>query len=102
MDVLGQPVDEQGPIEDPDDYWPIHRPSPRFEDLSTQADQFISAIKAIDLLCPVRRGGKVGLFGGAGVGKTVVIRGLTNNIALQYQATSVFAAAGERTREGNT
>jgi len=72
LDVLGQPVDEQGPVEDPDDYWPIHRPSPRFEDLSTQAEQFISGIKVIDLLCPVRRGGKVGLFGGAGVGKTVV------------------------------
>jgi F-type H+-transporting ATPase subunit beta len=101
MDVLGQPVDEQGPIEDPDDYWPIHRPSPRFEDLSTQAEQFISGIKVIDLLCPVRRGGKVGLFGGAGVGKTVVITELINNIALQYQGTSVFAGVGERTREGN-
>src|SRR3712207_2753024 len=101
MDVLGKPVDEQGPIEDPDDYWPIHRPSPRFEDLSTQAEQFISGIKVIDLLCPVRRGGKVGLFGGAGVGKTVVITELINNIALQYQGTSVFAGVGERTREGN-
>src|SRR3712207_826426 len=101
MDVLGKPVDEQGPIEDPDDYWPIHRPSPRFEDLSTQAEQFISGIKVIDLLCPVRRGGKVGLFGGAGVGKTVVIQELINNIALQYEGTSVFAGVGERTREGN-
>ena len=101
MDVLGKPVDEQGPIEDPDDYWPIHRPSPRFEDLTTQAEQFISGIKVIDLLCPVRRGGKVGLFGGAGVGKTVVITELINNIALQYQGTSVFAGVGERTREGN-
>ena len=101
LDVLGQPVDEQGPVEDPDDYWPIHRPSPRFEDLSTQAEQFISGIKVIDLLCPVRRGGKVGLFGGAGVGKTVVITELINNIALQYQGTSVFAGVGERTREGN-
>ncbi len=101
MDVLGKPVDEQGPIEEPDDYWPIHRPSPRFEDLTTQAEQFISGIKVIDLLCPVRRGGKVGLFGGAGVGKTVVITELINNIALQYQGTSVFAGVGERTREGN-
>jgi len=101
MDVLGKPVDEQGPIEDPEDYWPIHRPSPRFEDLSTQAEQFISGIKVLDLLCPVRRGGKVGLFGGAGVGKTVVITELINNIALQYQGTSVFAGVGERTREGN-
>jgi F-type H+/Na+-transporting ATPase subunit beta len=101
MDVLGKPVDEQGPIEDPEDYWPIHRPSPRFEDLSTQAEQFISGIKVLDLLGPVRRGGKVGLFGGAGVGKTVVITELINNIALQYQGTSVFAGVGERTREGN-
>ena len=101
LDVLGQPVDEQGPVEDPEDYWPIHRPSPRFEDLSTQAEQFVTGIKVIDLLCPVRRGGKVGLFGGAGVGKTVVIQELINNIALQYEGTSVFAGVGERTREGN-
>ena len=101
MDVLGQPVDEQGPIEDAEDQWPIHRPSPRFEDLATQAEQFVTGIKVIDLLCPVRRGGKVGLFGGAGVGKTVVIQELINNIALQYEGTSVFAGVGERTREGN-
>jgi F-type H+/Na+-transporting ATPase subunit beta len=101
LDVLGNPVDEQGPIEDPDDHWSIHRSSPRFEDLSTQAEQFITGIKVMDLLCPVRRGGKVGLFGGAGVGKTVVIQELINNIALQYEGTSVFAGVGERTREGN-
>jgi F-type H+/Na+-transporting ATPase subunit beta len=101
LDVLGQPVDEQGPVEDPEGYWPIHRPSPRFEDLSTQAEQFVTGIKVMDLLCPVRRGGKVGLFGGAGVGKTVVITELINNIALQYEGTSVFAGVGERTREGN-
>src|SRR5215211_2141806 len=101
LDVLGRPVDEQGPVEDPEDYWPIHRPSPRFEDLTTQAEQFVTGIKVIDLLCPVRRGGKVGLFGGAGVGKTVVIQELINNIALQYEGTSVFAGVGERTREGN-
>jgi F-type H+-transporting ATPase subunit beta len=101
LDVLGQPVDEQGPVEDPEDYWPIHRPSPKFEDLTTQAEQFVTGIKVIDLLCPVRRGGKVGLFGGAGVGKTVVIQELINNIALQYEGTSVFAGVGERTREGN-
>src|ERR671916_2319362 len=94
LDVLGQPVDEQGPIEDPEDHWPIHRPSPRFEDLSTQAEQFVTGIKVMDLLCPVRRGGKVGLFGGAGVGKTVVITELINNIALQYKGTSVFAGVG--------
>src|SRR5918992_5660775 len=101
LDVLGQPVDEQGPVEDPEDQWPIHRPAPRFEDLSTQAEQFVTGIKVMDLLCPVRRGGKVGLFGGAGVGKTVVIQELINNIALQYEGTSVFAGVGERTREGN-
>ncbi|MFL5992078.1 MAG: F0F1 ATP synthase subunit beta [Rubrobacteraceae bacterium] len=101
LDVLGNPVDEQGPIENPEGHWSIHRPSPRFEDLSTQAEQFITGIKVMDLLCPVRRGGKVGLFGGAGVGKTVVIQELINNIALQYEGTSVFAGVGERTREGN-
>ena len=101
LDVLGKPVDEQGEIEDPDDRWPIHRPSPRFDELTTQAEQFVTGIKVVDLLCPVRRGGKVGLFGGAGVGKTVVIQELINNIALQYEGTSVFAGVGERTREGN-
>jgi len=101
IDVLGEPVDEQGPIEDPDAMWPIHRPSPRFEDLATQTEPFVTGIKVIDLLCPVRRGGKAGLFGGAGVGKTVVIQELINNIALQYEGTSVFAGVGERTREGN-
>src|SRR5918995_6168832 len=101
LDVLGQPVDEAGPVEDPEDYWPIHRPSPSFEDLTTRAEQFVTGIKVIDLLCPVLRGGKVGLFGGAGVGKTVVIQELINNIALQYEGTSVFAGVGERTREGN-
>jgi F-type H+-transporting ATPase subunit beta len=101
LDVLGQPVDEQGEIEDPDDRWPIHRPSPNFDELTTQAEQFVTGIKVVDLLCPVRRGGKVGLFGGAGVGKTVVIQELINNIALQYEGTSVFAGVGERTREGN-
>jgi F-type H+/Na+-transporting ATPase subunit beta len=101
LDVLGEPVDERGPVEEPDTFWPIHRPSPRFEDLTTQAEQFVSGIKVIDLLCPVRRGGKAGLFGGAGVGKTVLITELINNIALQYEGTSVFAGVGERTREGN-
>ena len=101
LDVLGQPIDEQGPIEDADDYWPIHRPAPDFTNLSSQAEQFVTGIKVIDLLCPVMRGGKVGLFGGAGVGKTVVITELINNIALQYEGTSVFAGVGERTREGH-
>jgi F-type H+/Na+-transporting ATPase subunit beta len=101
LDVLGQPIDEQGPIEDADDYWPIHRPAPEFTNLSSQSEQFVTGIKVIDLLCPVMRGGKVGLFGGAGVGKTVVITELINNIALQYEGTSVFAGVGERTREGH-
>src|SRR5215207_7822407 len=101
LDVLGHPVDEQGPIENPEGHWSIHRSAPRFENLSTQAEQFITGIKVMDLLCPVRRGGKVGLFGGAGVGKTVVITELINNIALQYEGTSVFAGVGERTSEGN-
>ena len=100
LDVLGNPVDEKGPVEAAD-YWPIHRPAPKFSDLTTQAEQFVSGIKVIDLLCPVRRGGKAGLFGGAGVGKTVLITELINNIALQYEGTSVFAGVGERTREGN-
>jgi len=100
LDVLGNPVDEQGPVET-EERWPIHRPPPRFEDISTQAEQFVSGIKVIDLLCPVRRGGKVGLFGGAGVGKTVLITELINNIAKAYEGTSVFAGVGERTREGN-
>ena len=100
LDVLGNPVDEQGPI-DAEDHWPIHRPAPKFTDLSTQTEQFVTGIKVMDLLCPVRRGGKVGLFGGAGVGKTVVITELIHNIALQYEGTSVFAGVGERTREGN-
>jgi F-type H+-transporting ATPase subunit beta len=100
LDVLGNPVDEKGEVK-ADDYWPIHRPSPKFADLTTQAEQFVSGIKVIDLLCPVRRGGKAGLFGGAGVGKTVLITELINNIALQYEGTSVFAGVGERTREGN-
>ncbi|MDQ4082836.1 MAG: F0F1 ATP synthase subunit beta [Actinomycetota bacterium] len=101
LDVLGNPIDEQGEVEGADDHWPIHRPSPAFTGLSTQSEQFVTGVKVIDLLCPVLRGGKVGLFGGAGVGKTVIITELINNIALQYEGTSVFAGVGERTREGH-
>ena len=101
LDVLGNPVDEAGEVEDVADTWSIHRDAPKFDELSTQAEQFESGIKVIDLLCPVLRGGKAGLFGGAGVGKTVLITELINNIALQYEGTSVFAGVGERTREGN-
>ncbi|HZB82841.1 MAG TPA: F0F1 ATP synthase subunit beta [Rubrobacteraceae bacterium] len=100
VDVLGQPIDEKGPIENPDDYWAIHRPAPAFTSLSTSNEVFQTGIKVIDLMCPVLMGGKAGLFGGAGVGKTVVITELINNIALQYEGTSVFAGVGERTREG--
>jgi F-type H+/Na+-transporting ATPase subunit beta len=101
LDVLGNPIDEQGEVEDADDHWPIHRPAPDFTNLSAQSEQFVTGIKVIDLLCPVLMGGKVGLFGGAGVGKTVIITELINNIALQYEGTSVFAGVGERTREGH-
>ncbi|HEX8259762.1 MAG TPA: F0F1 ATP synthase subunit beta [Rubrobacteraceae bacterium] len=100
VDVLGQPIDERGPIEDADDTWAIHRPAPAFTSLSTSQEVFATGIKVIDLMCPILKGGKVGLFGGAGVGKTVVITELINNIALQYEGTSVFAGVGERTREG--
>jgi F-type H+-transporting ATPase subunit beta len=100
LDVLGQPIDEKGPVEDPDDYWAIHRPAPPFTSLSTSNEVFQTGIKVIDLMCPILMGGKAGLFGGAGVGKTVVITELINNIALQYEGTSVFAGVGERTREG--
>jgi F-type H+/Na+-transporting ATPase subunit beta len=100
MDVLGQPIDEGGEIEGEDARLPIHRDAPAFTSLSTDTEQFVTGIKVIDLLCPVMRGGKTGLFGGAGVGKTVVITELINNIALQYSGLSVFAGVGERTREG--
>jgi F-type H+-transporting ATPase subunit beta len=100
LDVLGQPIDEKGPVEGEDDHWAIHRSAPAFTSLSTSSEVFQTGIKVIDLMCPVLMGGKAGLFGGAGVGKTVVITELINNIALQYEGTSVFAGVGERTREG--
>ncbi len=100
LDVLGQPIDEKGPVEGADDTWAIHRSAPAFTNLSASSDVFQTGIKVIDLMCPVLMGGKAGLFGGAGVGKTVVITELINNIALQYEGTSVFAGVGERTREG--
>src|SRR3990167_6619103 len=81
--------------------WPIHRPSPRFEDQSIKTEILETGIKVIDLICPITKGGKVGLFGGAGVGKTVLIQELINNIAKEHGGTSVFAGVGERTREGN-
>jgi F-type H+-transporting ATPase subunit beta len=100
MNVIGEPVDERGPIE-AKERWSIHREPPRYEDQSTEIEMFETGIKVIDLLEPYTKGGKVGLFGGAGVGKTVLIQELINNVAMQHGGYSVFAGVGERTREGN-
>ena len=100
MNVIGQPVDKLGPI-NAQKYYPIHRSAPSFEDQSTRLEMFETGIKVIDLLEPYLRGGKIGLFGGAGVGKTVLIQELINNVALKHGGVSVFAGVGERTREGN-
>jgi F-type H+-transporting ATPase subunit beta len=100
INVIGKPIDEQGPLE-AKEYYPIHRPAPKFEDLNTQKEMFETGIKVIDLLEPYLRGGKTGLFGGAGVGKTVIIQELIHNIATQHGGYSVFGGVGERTREGN-
>lgn len=100
MNVVGEPIDEQGPMDD-SNLWEIHRPAPKFEDQSTAAAILETGIKVIDLLEPYAKGGKIGLFGGAGVGKTVLIMELINNIAKGHGGYSVFAGVGERTREGN-
>jgi F-type H+/Na+-transporting ATPase subunit beta len=100
MDVLGHPQDNQGPVK-ADTYLPIHRPPPSFEEQAGGRDLLVTGIKVIDLLVPFAKGGKIGLFGGAGVGKTVNMLELINNIAKQYSGLSVFAGVGERTREGN-
>jgi F-type H+-transporting ATPase subunit beta len=100
MNVLGEPVDKLGPIETKEKY-PIHRPAPDYTDQSTKLEMFETGIKVIDLLEPYLRGGKVGLFGGAGVGKTVIIMELIHNIATKHGGFSVFSGVGERTREGN-
>src|SRR5215475_12141445 len=100
MDVLGHPQDNQGPVQ-AKEYLPIHRPPPSFEEQAGGQDLLVTGIKVIDLLVPFAKGGKVGLFGGAGVGKTVNMLELINNIAKQYSGLSVFAGVGERTREGN-
>jgi F-type H+-transporting ATPase subunit beta len=100
MDVLGRPVDDAGPI-GTDVRMPIHQPSPKFAHLDPQTEMFETGIKVIDLIAPYVRGGKTGLFGGAGVGKTVIIMELINNIAKEHSGYSVFAGVGERTREGN-
>ena len=100
MDVLGRPIDEAGPIKT-EERRAIHQPAPKFADLSPSVELLPTGIKVIDLVCPFAKGGKIGLFGGAGVGKTVNMMELINNIAKQYSGYSVFAGVGERTREGN-
>ncbi len=100
MDVLGNPVDEKGPIGEEQRY-AIHRKAPAYEELSSSTELLETGIKVIDLVCPFAKGGKIGLFGGAGVGKTVNMLELINNIATQHSGLSVFAGVGERTREGN-
>ena len=100
MDVLGTPIDEAGPVQ-ADEKWEIHRAAPGYEDQSGSTELLETGIKVIDLLCPFAKGGKVGLFGGAGVGKTVNMMELINNIAKEHGGYSVFAGVGERTREGN-
>jgi len=100
MNVIGEPIDKMGPIGNEKEY-AIHREAPSFESQSTKVEAFTTGIKVVDLLAPYARGGKIGLFGGAGVGKTVLIMELINNIARQHGGYSVFAGVGERTREGN-
>jgi len=100
LNVIGEPVDERGPVKTKTTS-PIHKPAPEFTDQSTEAEILVTGIKVVDLLAPYARGGKVGLFGGAGVGKTVIIMELINNIAKAHGGYSVFAGVGERTREGN-
>jgi len=100
INVVGEPVDELGPV-NAEEHWPIHRPAPAFVDLAVETRAFETGIKVVDLLAPYAQGGKIGLFGGAGVGKTVLIMELINNVALKHGGYSVFAGVGERTREGN-
>jgi F-type H+-transporting ATPase subunit beta len=100
LNVIGEPVDERGPVNSKE-RWPIHREPPSYEEQSTKVEMFETGIKVIDLLEPYNKGGKTGLFGGAGVGKTVIIMELINNVAMHHGGYSVFAGVGERTREGN-
>merc|ERR1719321_2239813 len=100
MNVIGEPIDERGPIKTKQTF-PIHRPSPVLTDQGKTAEILVTGIKVVDLLAPYAKGGKIGLFGGAGVGKTVVIMELIHNIALKHGGYSLFAGVGERTREGN-
>ncbi len=100
LNVIGEPIDEKGEVKTKES-WPIHRPAPEFTDQSTETEILVTGIKVVDLLAPYAKGGKIGLFGGAGVGKTVIIMELINNIAKAHGGFSVFAGVGERTREGN-
>ena len=100
LDVLGKPVDEAGPVDSPHTL-PIHRKAPGYADQAPSVEILETGIKVIDLIMPIAKGGKIGLFGGAGVGKTVTIMELINNIAKEHSGLSVFAGVGERTREGN-
>ena len=100
MNVLGRPVDNLGPI-NAEKYYPIHRPAPKFTEQNTKVELLETGIKVVDLLVPFPKGGKMGLFGGAGVGKTVILMEMINNIAKAHGGNSVFAGVGERTREGN-
>jgi F-type H+-transporting ATPase subunit beta len=100
LNVVGEPVDERGPVE-AKQHFPIHRDAPEFTEQSTEKQVLVTGIKVVDLLAPYARGGKIGLFGGAGVGKTVLIQELINNVAKAHGGYSVFAGVGERTREGN-
>ena len=100
FNVLGNPIDNCGPVES-EEYYPIHRPAPSFKEQSLEPEMFETGIKVIDLIAPYQKGGKIGLFGGAGVGKTVLIQELINNIAKEHGVLSVFAGVGERSREGN-
>ncbi|MGW8224432.1 MAG: F0F1 ATP synthase subunit beta [Anaerolineales bacterium] len=99
FNVLGQPIDEKGPVAS-DIYYPIHRPAPSFSEQSTRVEVFETGLKVIDLIAPFTKGGKTGIFGGAGVGKTIIIQELIRSIATVHQGNSVFAGVGERTREG--
>lgn len=101
FNILGEPIDEKGPAKDPKKKWPIHRKPPRFDEVLPVTTILETGIKVIDLLAPYPKGGKVGLFGGAGVGKTVIVMELIHNIATQHGGVSVFTGVGERTREGN-
>ena len=100
LNLLGEPVDNKEPVK-ADDYWPIHRPAPSYEEQQTSSEILETGIKVVDLICPYLKGGKIGLFGGAGVGKTVLIQELIHNVATEHGGYSVFTGVGERTREGN-